>query len=407
MILETKIPTVGESINEVTLSKWYKNDGDLVQQDDMLCEIESEKATFELNAEKAGKLKILATEGSAIKIGEVVCTIDTDAAPALTETPAKEEKKAETQAATGSQSSKQESPAITGVKEPVTQKAPIPTIEKIKETAPASNGKGKSEKSTKTAATAPVKPAEPKKPFSRSERREKISTLRKAVAKHLVAAKNQTAMLTTFNEADMKAIMDIRAKYKDIFKEKNGVNLGFMSFFTKAVTNTLNEWQAVNAFIDGEELIYHDYCDIGIAVSTPKGLTVPVIRNAESLSIVELEQKVADLGKRGRENKLTPDEMSGGTFTISNGGVFGSLLSTPILNSPQSAILGMHKIQDRAVVIDGQIAVRPMMYLALSYDHRIIDGHEAVSFLIRIKEQLEHPEQLLSGSNPVKDLLGL
>jgi 2-oxoglutarate dehydrogenase E2 component (dihydrolipoamide succinyltransferase) len=404
MILETKIPTVGESINEVTLSKWYKNDGDLVQQDDLLCEIESEKASFELNAEKAGKLKIVAAEGSVIKIGEVVCTIDTDAAVAA-ESPAKEEKKAE--AKTVPQPAKQEAPSIAAVKEPATQKAPTPTIEKVKEAAPAANGKGKSEKNTKTAATAPVKPTEPKKPFSRNERREKMSNLRKAVAKHLVAAKNQTAMLTTFNEVDMKVIMDIRAKYKDSFKEKNGVNLGFMSFFTKSVTNALNEWQAINAFIDGEELVYHDYCDIGIAVSTPKGLTVPVIRNAESLSIVEIEQKVADLGKRGRDNKLTPDEMNGGTFTISNGGVFGSLLSTPILNSPQSAILGMHKIQDRPVVIDGQVVVRPMMYLALSYDHRIIDGHEAVSFLVRIKEQLEHPEQLVSGSDPVKNLLGL
>jgi 2-oxoglutarate dehydrogenase E2 component (dihydrolipoamide succinyltransferase) len=402
MILETKIPTVGESINEVTLSKWYKKDGDIVQQDDMLCEIESEKATFELNAEKAGKLKILFAEGSVVKIGEVVCTIDTDAAPAVAETvaPAQEEKKTEPQTAPEPQPAKQEAPLVTAVKEPVVQKAPIPAIEKVKEPAPATNGKSKSEKPAKTI-TAPVKP------FSRGERREKMSTLRKAVAKHLVAAKNQTAMLTTFNEVNMKAVMDIRAKYKEGFKEKNGVNLGFMSFFTKAVTNALNDWKAVNAFIDGEELVYHDYCDIGIAVSTPKGLTVPVIRNAESLSIAELEQKVADLGKRGRDNKLTPDEMSGGTFTISNGGVFGSLLSTPILNSPQSAILGLHNIQDRAVVIDGQIVVRPMMYLALSYDHRIIDGHEAVSFLVRVKEQIEHPEQLLSGSDPVKDLLGV
>jgi len=404
MILETKIPTVGESINEVTLSKWYKNDGDLVQQDDLLCEIESEKATFELNAEKAGKLKIMAQEGSVIKIGETVCTIDTDVIPSASAEPipiAKEEKTEEKKVEASAAPVKQETPVeATVIKEPAPKKTPVPVIEP----APAINGNGKSK--DKTIATAPIA-TEPKKLFTRDERRVKMSNLRKAVAKHLVAAKNQTAMLTTFNEVDMKAVMDIRAKFKDKFKDKYGVSLGFMSFFTKATTNALQAWPAVNAFIDGEELVYHDYCDIGVAVSTPKGLTVPVIRNAESLSITELEQKVADLGKRGRDNKLTPDEMNGGTFTISNGGVFGSLMSTPILNAPQSAILGMHKIQERPMAIDGQVVVRPMMYLALSYDHRIIDGAEAVSFLVRIKDQLEHPEQLLSGSDPVKSLLGL
>jgi 2-oxoglutarate dehydrogenase E2 component (dihydrolipoamide succinyltransferase) len=246
-----------------------------------------------------------------------------------------------------------------------------------------------------------------KEAFSRGERREKMSSLRKTVSKHLVAAKNTTAMLTTFNEVDMKPIMDIRTKYKDAFKEKFSVNLGFMSFFAKAVCYALQEWPSVNSFIDGDEIIYHEFCDISIAVSTPKGLVVPVIRNAESLSFDGIESKVADLAKRGRDNKLTLEEMTGGTFTITNGGVFGSLMSTPIINIPQSAILGMHKIQERAVVIDGQIVVRPMMYVALSYDHRIIDGRESVSFLVRVKELLEHPDQLLGGGDPVKIMLGM
>jgi len=234
-----------------------------------------------------------------------------------------------------------------------------------------------------------------------------MSTLRKTVAKHLVAAKNQTAMLTTFNEVDMKSIMDIRAKHKDTFKEKFGVNLGFMSFFAKACSYALQEFPQVNGFIDGDEIVYHDFTDISIAVSTPKGLVVPVIKNVESLSFSEIESKVADLAKRGRDNKLTLEEMSGGTFTITNGGVFGSLMSTPIINVPQSAILGMHKIQERPMVIDGQIVIRPMMYVALSYDHRIIDGKESVSFLVRVKELLEHPEMLLIGGDPVKEMLSL
>jgi 2-oxoglutarate dehydrogenase E2 component (dihydrolipoamide succinyltransferase) len=241
--------------------------------------------------------------------------------------------------------------------------------------------------------------------FARESNREKMSSLRKTISKRLVAAKNQTAMLTTFNEVDMQPVMDIRNKYKEDFKKKHGVSLGFMSFFTKAVTNALQEWPAVNAMIDGEEIIYHSYCDISIAVSTPKGLTTPVIRNAESMTMMEIEAKVAELAKKGRDNKLTLDEMSGGTFTISNGGVFGSLMSTPILNQPQSAILGMHKIEERPIARDGQVIIRPMMYLALSYDHRIIDGRESVSFLVRVKEQLENPEQLLVGADPVKLLL--
>ena len=241
--------------------------------------------------------------------------------------------------------------------------------------------------------------------FSRNERREKMSNLRKTVARRLVEAKNSTAMLTTFNEVDMSSIMEIRTKYKDKFKEIHGVGLGFMSFFAKACCYSLQEWPAVNAYIDGEEIIYHDFCDISIAVSAPKGLVVPVIRNAESLGMAEIEKKVVELATKARENKLALEEMQGGTFTITNGGVFGSMMSTPIINIPQSAILGMHKIEERAVVINGQIVAKPMMYLALSYDHRIIDGRESVSFLVRVKELLEHPELLLFGRDPVKTLL--
>jgi 2-oxoglutarate dehydrogenase E2 component (dihydrolipoamide succinyltransferase) len=243
--------------------------------------------------------------------------------------------------------------------------------------------------------------------FTRQDRREKMSNLRKTVSRRLVEAKNTTAMLTTFNEVDMSAVMALRAKFKDKFKERHGVNLGFMSFFTKATCYALQEWPAVNAYIDGDELVYHDYCDISIAVSAPKGLVVPIIRNAESLSMADIEKKVVELATKARDNKLSLDEMQGGTFTITNGGVFGSLMSTPIINIPQSAILGMHKIEERAVVVNGQIVVRPMMYLAVSYDHRIIDGRESVSFLVRIKELLENPDQLLFGKDPIKALFEL
>ncbi len=243
--------------------------------------------------------------------------------------------------------------------------------------------------------------------FTRADRREKMSNLRKTVSRRLVEAKNTTAMLTTFNEVDMSAVMALRTKYKDKFKEKHGVKLGFMSFFTKATCYALQEWPAVNAYIDGDELVYHDYCDISIAVSAPKVLVVPVIRNAESLSMADIEKKVVELATKARDNKLSMEEMQGGTFTITNGGVFGSLMSTPIINIPQSAILGMHKIEERPVVVNGQIVIRPMMYLAVSYDHRIIDGRESVSFLVRIKELLENPDQLLFGKDPLKALLEL
>lgn len=401
--IEIKVPTVGESINEVTLAKWLKKDGEYVFRDEILCELESEKATFELNAEQDGQLKISATEKVTLKIGDVVCTIDTDAkAPERKKVmEVGNRKMEEKKSAQPNQESKIQNP----------KSFPSPSAEKImKETgAVVSAGTGKVGRITKADVLASLKNGNTsqQKLFSREVRKEKMSPLRKTVSKHLVKAKNETAMLTTFNEVDMKPIMDLRATYKDAFKEKFGVNLGFMSFFAKAVSFAVQEWPAVNAMINGDDLLFHDFCDISIAVSTPKGLVVPVIKNVESLSFAEIEMKVGDLAKRGRENKLTMEEMSGGTFTITNGGVFGSLMSTPIINIPQSAILGMHKIQERPIAVDGQIVIRPMMYVALSYDHRVIDGRESVSFLVRVKEMLEHPEQLLIGADPMKMMLGI
>jgi 2-oxoglutarate dehydrogenase E2 component (dihydrolipoamide succinyltransferase) len=410
MILEIKVPTVGESINEVTLSRWLKKEGDYVQQDEVLCELESDKATFELNAEKSGALNIMVQAGEVIKIGTVVCAIDTEAAApvgSIKEVPALEKTEVKKHAPVAAAAVLGGTTYATGTASPAAAKMMAETnvaqvigtgrdgritkadvIEAIKN--------GQKAVSTDTAAA-----------YTRETKREKMTSLRKTISKHLVQAKNQTAMLTTFNEVDMKPVMDIRAKYKDAFQKKHNIGLGFMGFFTKAVCNALKEWPAVNAMIDGEEIVYNNYCDISIAVSTPKGLTTPVIRNAESMTLAEIEMKVAELAKKGRDNKLTLDEMSGGTFTISNGGVFGSLMSTPIINIPQSAILGMHKIEERPIALNGQVVIRPMMYLALSYDHRIIDGRESVSFLVRVKEQLENPEQLLVGADPVKLLLEL
>ena len=400
-MLEIKVPTVGESINEVTLAKWLKKDGDLVQRDEMLCELESDKATFELNAEQAGKLKIVAAEKSVLKIGDLVCSIDTSVAvpvAAIKTSEAKPTEKNKTEKATATSTKNYAS------------NVPSPAAEKMmrESGAEVNNGTGKSGRITKADVLTAMKGGnKTKAAFSREVRKESMSSLRKTLSRRLVEAKNTTAMLTTFNEVDMKPIMDLRSKYKDAFKEKHGVNLGFMSFFAKACCTALQEWPAVNAQITGDEISYFDYCDISIAVSTPKGLVVPVIRNAESLSMAEIEMKVAELAKRGRDNKLSVDEMTGGTFTITNGGVFGSLMSTPIINIPQSAILGMHKIQERVMVIDGKMEIKPMMYLALSYDHRIIDGRESVSFLVRVKELLENPAQLLICADPVKMLLDL
>jgi len=421
-MIDIKVPAVGESISEVTLVKWLKQEGAYVDRDEVIAELESEKATFEVNAEQAGVLKTVGKEGDTLKIGDVVAQID-EAAPRPEGKKADAAPTAAAPQANGSPAgqaaaSASPAPAVPAAQGPVTAisndiKATPVAAAMISDKridagsiTPSGTG-GKILKHDVLEALAHPGRTPGKELFTRQDRREKMSNLRKTVSRRLVEAKNTTAMLTTFNEVDMSAIMALRAKYKDKFKEKHGVNLGFMSFFTKAVCYALQEWPAVNAYIDGDELVYHEYCDISIAVSAPKGLVVPIIRNAESLSMAEIEKKVVELATKARDNKLSMEEMQGGTFTITNGGVFGSLMSTPIINIPQSAILGMHKIEERAVVVNGQIVVRPMMYLAVSYDHRIIDGRESVSFLVRVKELLETPDLLLFGKDPVKALLEL
>jgi 2-oxoglutarate dehydrogenase E2 component (dihydrolipoamide succinyltransferase) len=403
--IEMKVPTVGESITEVTLVKWVKKEGDLVQRDEVLCELESEKATFELNAEEAGQLGHKAKEGDVIKIGDLIATINTDVAvpTAATSKPATADKAEAKPAAANA--------PVTAVSNDVKATpvaAAIIADKKIDpKSVPASGSGGKILKNDVLEALNNPGRKPGAELFTRNEKKEKMSNLRKTISRRLVEAKNTTAMLTTFNEVDMGPVMALRAQYKDKFKEKHGVGLGFMSFFTKAVCFALQEWPAVNAYIDGDSIVYHDYCDISIAVSAPKGLVVPVIRNAESMGMADIEKKVVELATKARDNKLTIEEMTGGTFTITNGGVFGSLMSTPIINIPQSAILGMHKIEDRPMAVNGQVVIKPMMYLALSYDHRIIDGRESVGFLVRVKELLEKPEQLLFGKDPVKTLLEL
>ncbi|HEY4064560.1 MAG TPA: 2-oxoglutarate dehydrogenase complex dihydrolipoyllysine-residue succinyltransferase [Puia sp.] len=432
-MIDIKVPAVGESISEVTLVKWLKKEGQYVERDEVIAELESEKATFEVNAEKAGILKTIGKEGDTLKIGDTVAQIDETAArpepPAGKPLPA-----AQPAGSNGSAAPAQAAATSAPVAASATTAAPtaakpaaqgpvtaVPNDIKATPVAAAiisdkkidagsitpSGTGGKILKNDVLEALAHPGRTPGKELFTRQERREKMSNLRKTISRRLVEAKNTTAMLTTFNEVDMSAVMALRTKYKDKFKEKHGVNLGFMSFFTKATCYALQEWPAVNAYIDGDELVYHDYCDISIAVSAPKGLVVPVIRNAESMSMADIEKKVVELATRARDNKLALEEMQGGTFTITNGGVFGSLMSTPIINIPQSAILGMHKIEERAVVVGGQIVIRPMMYLAVSYDHRVIDGRESVSFLVRIKDLLENPDQLLFGKDPVKALLEL
>jgi len=410
-MIDIKVPTVGESISEVTLVKWLKKDGEYVDRDEMIAELESEKATFEVNAEQAGILKTVGKEGDTLNIGDVVAQIDETAAkPAGTEAKqeAKEEKpaKKETEAKPEKETAAPVKASADVKASPVASAIIADKKVDLKDIQPSGSNKRILKNDVLEALNNPGR-----KPgvalFSREEKREKMSNLRKTISRRLVEAKNTTAMLTTFNEVDMSNIMTIRTKYKDKFKEKHGVGLGFMSFFTKATCYALQEWPSVNAYIDGDEIILHDYCDISIAVSAPKGLVVPVIRNAESLSMAEIEMKVVELATKARDNKLSMEEMQGGTFTLTNGGVFGSLMSTPIINIPQSAILGMHKIEERPVVVNGQIVARPMMYLALSYDHRVIDGRESVSFLVRIKELLEKPELLLFGKDPVTALLDM
>lgn len=400
MSVEVKIPVIGESITEVTLSSWIKKDGEYVKEGDALCEVESDKATMELPATNSGILKITKEAGSECKIGEVIGSIDTAASAPAGGAAKTEAPKAEVKA---------EAPKAAAVSDKE-MNHPSPAARKIlDEKGVASSdvkGTGKDGRITKedamnasapAAKSAPVAkaPTTSIAPGSRTTRVEKMTRLRKTIATRLVEAKNTTAMLTTFNEVDMSALMDLRKKYKDSFKEKHGVNLGFMSFFTKACTIALREFPAVNAQISGEDMIFHDYADIGIAVSTPKGLVVPVVRNAENLSLAGIEKEILNLALKARDGKITIEEMQGGTFSITNGGVFGSMLSTPILNIPQSAILGMHNIVERPVAVNGQVVIRPIMYLALSYDHRIIDGRESVSFLKKVKELLEDPSRLL------------
>ncbi|MDO6392337.1 2-oxoglutarate dehydrogenase complex dihydrolipoyllysine-residue succinyltransferase [Pontibacter sp. BT731] len=406
---EMRVPTVGESITEVTIASWLKNDGDHVEMDEVIAELESDKATFELPAEAAGTLQIVAQQGDTVEIGGLLCRIVQGAGAA---------KPAAQPGAPAAQQASQPAAAAPSGAQTYASGTPSPAAGKIlseKGINPADvQGTGRDGRITKEdavgaqkSAAKPATPAPaakqetaaaaPAAAGERNQRREKMSSLRKTVARRLVQVKNDTAMLTTFNEVDMKPIMDIRAKYKDKFKEKHEVGLGFMSFFTKACTVALQEWPAVNAQIDGNDMIFNDFVDVSIAVSSPKGLVVPVIRNAESLTLDGIEKEVIRLAKKARDGKLSIEEMTGGTFTITNGGVFGSMMSTPIINAPQSAILGMHNIVQRPVAVDGQVEIRPMMYLALSYDHRIIDGRESVSFLVRVKELLEDPMRLLLG----------
>jgi 2-oxoglutarate dehydrogenase E2 component (dihydrolipoamide succinyltransferase) len=408
--VEMKIPAVGESITEVTVAKWLKPDGAQVSRDEVIAELESDKATFELPAEGSGTLRHAVKEGDTISIGATIAHIEggSGAAAALAASApatAASAPAATVQAATGGAAATY----ATGVPSPAAGKI----LGEKGINAADINGTGRDGRITKEdaqnaqakpAASAPAaKPAAPASAApaapagERGQRRERMSNLRKTVARRLVSVKNETAMLTTFNEVNMQPIMDLRSKFKDKFKEKNGVNLGFMSFFTKAVCVALQEWPAVNAYIDGDSIVYSDFCDISIAVSAPKGLVVPVIRNAEKLSFDGVEKEVVRLAGLARDNKLTIEQMTGGTFTITNGGIFGSMLSTPIINAPQSAILGMHNIIQRPIAENGQVVIRPMMYLALSYDHRIIDGRESVSFLVRVKELLEDPTRLLLG----------
>ena len=421
-ILEMKVPSPGESISEVEIATWLVSDGDYVEKDQAIAEVDSDKATLELPAEAAGVITLKAEEGDAVAVGDVCCLIDTDAErPAGAAAPAPKPEAAPASAAAPTPApapapapaAPQGAPAnahVAGHASPAARKAmadaglPTGSIQ-------GTGRDGRVLKQDVLAALAAGFDASNVRSGwagSRETRREKMSMLRRKVAERLVSVKNETAMLTTFNEVDMKPVMDLRKKHKDAFREQFGVGLGFMGFFTKAVTTALAEFPAINAQIDGKELIYHDYADVCIAVSSPKGLMVPVVRNAETMSLAEIEAEIKRLAIRARDGELTVDEMQGGTFTITNGGVFGSMLSTPIINPPQSAILGMHNIVERPVAVDGKVEIRPIMYVALSYDHRIVDGKESVGFLYMIKEMIEHPERMLfGGKEPTEVLLGL
>ncbi len=403
MILEMKVPSPGESITEVEIAEWLVEDGDYVEKDQAIAEVDSDKATLELPAEESGTITLKAEVGDAVGVGEVVCLIDTAAEKpeggATAEIPKE---------APATETPKEEAPKQEAKKENYATGTPSPAAKKIldeKGIAPTEvTGTGRNGRITKEDAVNAKASMGTPTGGTRGETRSKLSLLRRKVAERLVAAKNETAMLTTFNEVDMSSIFELRKQYKEEFKEKHGVSLGFMSFFTRACIRALQEFPAVNSMIDGKEMISYDFCDISIAVSGPKGLMVPVIRNAENLSFRGVEAEVKRLAIRARDGEITVDEMTGGTFTISNGGVFGSMLSTPIINPPQSAILGMHNIVERPIVRDGAIVIAPIMYVALSYDHRIIDGKESVGFLVTVKEALENPVELLMEGEVAKAL---
>ena len=404
MVLEMKVPSPGESITEVEIADWLVEDGDYVEKDQAIAEVDSDKATLELPAEASGVITLKAEVGDAVAVGEVVCLIDTSAEKPEGSSDSSEKKEEPKKEEPKKEAPKKEEPK----KETYASGTPSPAAKKIldeKGVDPSSvSGSGRDGRITKDDAVKAKPSMGTPTGGNRGESRSKLSMLRRKVAERLVSAKNETAMLTTFNEVDMSAIFELRSQYKEEFKEKHGVSLGFMSFFTKAVIRALEMYPSVNSMIDGKEMITYEFCDISIAVSGPKGLMVPVIRNAENLTFRGIESEVKRLAIRAREGEITVDEMTGGTFTITNGGVFGSMLSTPIINPPQSGILGMHNIVERAIVRDGAIAIAPVMYVALSYDHRIIDGKESVGFLVAVKEALESPEELLMDGNVKKAL---
>ncbi len=418
-IIDLKVPSPGESITEVTIARWLKKDGEYVEKDQEVAEIDSDKATLTINAEESGAIKILAAEGDTVKVGAVVCTIDTSVKGEAKAPVAKQEVSKKEAVAAAVPAAKVEAPAASNgeVKTTYANGVPSPAAAKmLAEQGVKANqvsGTGKDGRITKQDVLAAISNGFPNANSvlsnswqgGREKEAQKMTSLRKTVAKRLVAVKNETAMLTTFNEVDMSAIYALRAKYKDKFKEVHGANLGFMSFFTKAVCEALYHYPSINAMINGEETIFHKYCDIGIAVSAPKGLVVPIVRNAELMSLAQIETEIKNLAIKARDGKITIQDMEGGTFTITNGGVFGSMLSTPIINPPQSAILGMHNVVDRPMAVNGKVEIRPIMYVALSYDHRIIDGKESVGFLVKVKEMLENPVKLLFGSKAPEEIL--
>ncbi len=416
-IIEMKVPSPGESITEVVIARWLKKDGEYVEKDEEVAEVDSDKATLTINAEESGAIKTLAAEGDTVKVGQVVCSIDTSVKGESK--PKTEPKKdvAVTAKAEAKPTTNNQPPIAIGAKTNYANGTPSPAAKKLMGENKISANKvvasGKDGRITKgdilyTLSNGFDSSSTSGWGGSRDKERTKMTPLRKKLAQRLVAVKNETAMLTTFNEVDMSAIYNLRAKYNPAIEKKYEVKLGFMSFFTKAVTEALNLYPAVNAMIDGDEIVYHKYADIGIAVSAPKGLVVPVLRNAEQMSLTQIETEIKSLAVKARENKITLDDMTGGTFTITNGGVFGSMMSTPIINPPQSAILGMHNVVERPIAINGEVVIRPMMYVALSYDHRIIDGRESVGFLVKVKEMLENPSKMLfGGKDPNEIVLGL